>query len=156
MVIGDFLSYGDIVNVVLIEEAFPFVRDADEDRGNRHRNGLQGRVFFADGSGLLVYSHGGRCMPLFEEDSIKIEDSDFAGNVGTFFPWSSVISVLKVTDSRQYEMRWQEHERDQDAFYRANGSWAASSREFFSWRNSLSPAEHRAAYDAPSVDDEPQ
>lgn len=152
MDVTSFLSHGDVVNVVLTEEAFPFVRDLDGSGSLRPRNGLQGRVIFVDPVGLHLYSHGGRCMPLFEEDSAKIEDSDLDPNAGTFFPWRSVVSVVKVTDTVQYGTAWQQHERDLEAFYNANGSWAESSGEFYRWRNSLSQAAYDAAYNTPRAD----
>ncbi|MDQ1082506.1 MULTISPECIES: hypothetical protein [Microbacterium] len=153
MGVAEFLSRGDVVNVVLTEEAYPFVRDEEERaRLNLDRNGLQGRVVFADQVGLHVHSHGGRCMPLFEGDSSKVEDADLDESRGTFFPWGSVVSVVRVTDSAQYEESWQKHERDEQAFYNANGSWAESGHEFFSWRNSISQTAYDAAYNGPDRD----
>ncbi|SDZ49450.1 hypothetical protein [Herbiconiux ginsengi] len=153
MGVAEFLSRGDVVNVILTKKAFPFVRDEEERaRLNRSRDGLQGRVIFADQAGLHVHSHGGRCMPLFAEDSSKIEDADLNESHGTFFPWRSVVSVVRVADSEQYETAWQKHERDQQAFYNANGSWAESSHEFYKWRNSISQTAYDAAYNDPARD----
>jgi hypothetical protein len=138
--------------VILTEEAFPFVRDDEERvRSNRPRNGLQGRVVFADQVGLHVHSHGGRCMPIFAEDSSKIEDAELDESRGTFF-LGSVVSVVRVADPQQYEADWQRHERDEQAFHNANGSWAESSHEFYQWRNSISQTTYDAAYDAHSDD----
>ncbi|WP_336624977.1 MULTISPECIES: hypothetical protein [unclassified Microbacterium] len=150
MGVAEFLSFGDVVNVVLTEEAFPFVQDPTDSRGTR--NGLQGRVIFADTVGLRVYSDGGRCMPLFADDSYKIEESSLTGNGGAFFPWSSVVSVVKVSDSERYEAEWEQHERDQEAFYNAHGSSPASSSEFYRWRNSISQTAYDAAYNTPRTE----
>lgn len=153
MSVTELLSRGDVVNVVLTEEAFPFARDEEESaRLGTGRNSLQGRVIFADQVGLHMYSHGGRCMPLFADDSSQIEDDDLDESRGTFFPWTSVVSVKRVADSERYAVAWQSHERDQQAFYNANGSWAESSHEFYQWRNSISPTAYDAAYNGPPRD----
>lgn len=146
MGVGEFLSFGDVVNVVLTEEAYPFTRDPEDSHQRRNRNGLQGRVTFADLAGILVYSHGGRCMPLFEEDSSKVELSDLEGDPGRFFPWRSVVSVAKVADSALYEEVWQKHERDLDAYVNAHDELPESSSQFYKWRNSLSQEACVAAY----------
>ena len=125
--VTELLSYGDVVNVVLVEAAYPFVRSPEDEYNNRPRNGLQGRVIFADAVGLHINSHGGRCMPLFEEDSAKIDDSDLTDTAGKFFPWQSVLSVVKVTGSAEYETAWEKHERDEEAFHNGHGSFPASS-----------------------------
>lgn len=151
MGVTKWLSPGDVVNVVLTEDAFPFLRDEDQsERSNPPRNSLQGRVIFADQVGLHVHSHGGRCTPLFAEDSSKIEATDLDVNRGTFFPWRSVVSVVKVVDSAQYEADWESHYRDEQAFYNANGSWAETSHEFYKWRNSISQTAYDAAYNGPA------
>ncbi|MGV8970412.1 MAG: hypothetical protein ACOH1J_08180 [Microbacteriaceae bacterium] len=152
MDVTKFLSFGDVVNVVLLEAAFPFVRDPEDNNGNRSRNSMQGRVLFANEVGLHVESHGGRCMPLFEDDSSQIETSDLDITHGTFFPWGSVISVVRVADSAEYETVWQKHRRDAEAYYTAKGAYPESSREFYGWRNSLSQADHDAAYRFPQTD----
>ncbi|WP_156027135.1 MULTISPECIES: hypothetical protein [unclassified Microbacterium] len=53
MGVGEYFTFGDVVNVEVTEDAYPFTRD-DEDDPRRPRNGLQGRVTFADLAGILV------------------------------------------------------------------------------------------------------
>jgi hypothetical protein len=148
MSVPDFFSHGDVINVKLRDEAFPFDRTPEEEA--RHGTLLQGRLVFIDQIGLSVESNGGRCMPFFAEDSSQITDDQL--DRGTFFPWHSVISLVKVTDSQQYEAAWAKHEIDAEAFFNANGTAPESNHEFYQWRNSLSNAAYQAAYNARSSD----
>jgi len=147
-----FLSVGDVVNLVLIEGASPFVRDPDEIRRGRPEHGLQGRVGFVDDVGIYVHSNGGRCTAAFDEDTYKIEGSDLTGPGGTFLPWRSVVRLSKVQDAAQYEAEWRQNERNGEAYYSAKGEYPTSNKEFFQWANSLSKTAYDAAYNASQSD----
>ncbi len=150
MDISGFLSTGDVINLVLVDRAYPFDRGLGEDDQAPSR--LQGRVGFVDDVGLYVHSNGGRCTASFDEDAAEIDGSELTGIGGTFFPWRSVISLTKVMDSDRYNADWRKNDRDAEAYYHANGAYPESNSEFFQWRNSLSQAGYDAAYNASNGD----